>query len=86
MLARTDRATLKFGVVGRRIEPLMQPLGIVLLLVPLALTSAASQETKPQEEIEELIQKWKSDDLEVRDSATKQILARWKEWTEQDLR
>lgn len=86
MLARTDRATLKFGVVRRRIEPLMQPLANVLLLVPLALTSAASQETKPQEEIEELIQKWKSDDLEVRDSATKQILARWKEWTEQDLR
>lgn len=39
----------------------------------------------PKDGIGELIKKWKSENAEVRDQVSREILSRWKEWSEADL-
>lgn len=41
--------------------------------------------TVPQEGIDDLIRRWRSDDQAVRDGATDALVSRWKKWTAKDL-
>lgn len=38
------------------------------------------------QDLESLLDRWKDDDIGVREEATREILRRWKEWSESDLR